>query len=348
MGVGCGTVFKLTNKGSGWVFTPLNFQGGNDGSNPFGRVAIGQDGSLYGTTTGGGGSGCGGTGCGTVFNLRPQPRACNAALCPWTETDLYRFTGSGDGEEPSGDIIFDEAGNLYGVAGGGAANCNGYGCGVVYELIRSNTGWTQTVLYSFTGSNDGGFPGGGVTFDRAGNLYGVASQFGANNDGTVYELTPSGLGWVRTLFSFQTGASKWPRGNLIFDQFGNLYGTTTNDRFNDGGTTYKLTESNGSWGLASTLYLSPEAPEAGFTMGPDGNLYGTAVSYKGTDCGIVFKTDINFSNFTVLYYFSGSNGNGPEGCDPESQVLFDASGNLYGTTVDGGAYGYGVVWEITP
>jgi len=103
---GCGVVFKLSHGGAGWILNPIyTFQGGNDGANPFAAVVIASDGTLYGTTGAGGGSGCpsyfyGGNGCGTVFRLQPQAHACASFECPWIETVLYRFTGGSDGATP--------------------------------------------------------------------------------------------------------------------------------------------------------------------------------------------------------------------------------------------------------
>ncbi len=223
--------------------------------------------------------------------------------------------------------------------------CDGSGCGVAYELTPVNGRWTETVLYSFTGGNDGGIPRGAVTFDQVGNLFGVAEQFGSDKRGTVYELSPSGSGWTEnTVYDFETSHARFPSGEIIFDQIGNLYGHAF-DAGNDGGFAYELTELSGTWTLASSLFLELEVP---FSLALDsaGNIYGAAASYKGSDCGYVFKTDTTLSTFTVLYKFTGSNGQGPEGCDPESLAL-DANGDLYGTA-SGGAYGYGVIWEIAP
>ena len=98
-GTGYGVVFRLRNSGSGWVLTPLyGFAGGNDGANPYGRVAISQDGTLYGTTYIGGGHVFCSNGCGTVFHLKPSPSAPKSALAPWNETIVYSFTGVYDGE----------------------------------------------------------------------------------------------------------------------------------------------------------------------------------------------------------------------------------------------------------
>jgi hypothetical protein len=115
--LGCGTVFELKAAKSGWVYNPIyNFAGGTDAAGPWARVVFGSDGSLYGTTTQGGGQGdCQAYGysyCGTVFKLRPQATACKSAFCPWDETVLYSFTGATDGSVPLASVIFDQAGNL--------------------------------------------------------------------------------------------------------------------------------------------------------------------------------------------------------------------------------------------
>jgi len=153
-----GTVFKLSSAGSGWVVTPIySFQAGTDGAYPQARVVFGPDGTLYGTTT------FGGALYGTVFNLRPPAAACKTALCPWTETVLYRFTGGSDGAYPElGDLTFDSSGNIYGTTGGGA------GTSTVFKLSRSGQSWTFSVLYTFTCGNDGCEPYSGVIFDQAG------------------------------------------------------------------------------------------------------------------------------------------------------------------------------------
>src|SRR5271165_2425206 len=242
-GVGNGTVFKLSYKGSGWIFTPLyDFAGGDDGAAPYARVIFGLDGSLYGTTESGGGVG------GTVFNLKPQPTACKTALCPWVETLLYRFNDPSDGSNPSAEVAFDQAGNLYSTTpDGGLSDCGILGCGVVFELTSSGGGWTFSAPYTFTNGETG--PTAGVILDKAGNLYGSDAGGGDNGNGTVYELTPSGSGWTEnTLYNFQSGSDgRRPTGGVIFDQSGNLYGTTEFGGWGGGGTVFKLTPSGGSW-----------------------------------------------------------------------------------------------------
>ena len=124
LGSGYGTVFRLKRTAGGWIFNPLySFTGGSDGAGPEARLVFGPDGSLYGTTTFGGGGSCTGVfdGCGTIFRLRPSATPCKSVLCPWTETVLYRFSGGSDGLYPMyGALVFDKAGNMYGTtyAGG--------------------------------------------------------------------------------------------------------------------------------------------------------------------------------------------------------------------------------------
>lgn len=221
-GYGCGTVFKLSHRSSGWVFDPLySFEAGNDGDHPQARVIFGPDGRLYGTTSDP-------SPFGAVFNLRPPPTACKTALCPWTHTVLHLFAGS-DGWGPTGDLVFDLAGNLYGTTFEGGS----HGQGAVYELTPSNGGWTESVLYSFMGGTDGENTNAGVIFDKFGNLYGTTTYGGMYNCGnqgcgTVYELTPSGSGWTKTiLYNFQGRSDGDFPGGLVFDDSGNLYGTTS-------------------------------------------------------------------------------------------------------------------------
>jgi len=344
-----GAVFKLAPKSSGWIFSPLySFQGGhNDGANPTARVVFGPDGSLYGTT----GAGGIGAGYGTVFNLRPPATACKTALCPWTEAVLYRFTGGSDGAYPLGDVIFDEAGNLYGAARGGGirgGNCGNPGCGTIYKLTPSNGGWTQTLLYGFSGESDGGVPN-NVIFDNAGNLYGTTGVGGNLGDpcggsggcGVVFQLTPSGSGWTENvLYAFQDQGYGFAPVGLIFDQSANLYGGTAD------GVVYELSPSNGEWIFALLYSLGYEGPAASLTMDAAGNLYGTTYSDGAYGRGSAFKLTHGTGGwtYTSLHDFT----DGSDGGYPVSNLVFDAKGNLYGTTTIGGSHNYGVVFEITP
>ena len=356
---GYGRVYQLKHKGSGWTVNPLySFTGGSDGAIPFARVIFGPDGTLYGTTNEGGSGGCVDLGgCGTVFHLTPQPRACTTALCPWTETVLYSFEGGPDGAGPAhGDLIFDQAGNIYGTTDtGGTGNCNGETCGVVYQLKPSGSGWTEIVLYSFSGS-DGAVPFNDVIFDNAGNLYGITNAGGLSGYGTVFELTPEGGGrWTEScLYSFSNGSDgSYPIAGLIFDQSrSNLYGATSDGGTGGGGTVFEVTlGANCSW-TVKTLYSftgtagSKCGPRGTLVMDGTGNLYGTTFCDGVKGAGSVFELTPSGGSwtYTSLHDFTG----GSDGANPISNVVFDANGNLYGTALNGGAHGYGVVWEITP
>jgi uncharacterized repeat protein (TIGR03803 family) len=361
---GCGTVFRLTHRNSVWILNPLYTfaasPGAYDGASPAGRVTFGPDGSLYGTTSFGGSGACNGfgLGCGTVFNLKPPATACKTAVCPWTEAVLYSFGGGSDGALPQGDLIFDQPGNIYGTTTeGGIVSCGRSGCGVVYKLAPANGQWTESILHRFTGGSDGGSPYGGVISDKSGNLLGTTAAGGAYGYGTVYELRPSGSGWTENvLFSFSGGTDGFePLSGLIFDGSGNLYGSTSGGGSGGGGTVFMLSPSNGTWTFTLLYSFTGYAgPYGSLVMDASGNLYGTTFDDGAFKLGSAFKLSpgSNGWTYTSLYDFTGTS----DGAEPISNLVFDASGNLYGTTWLGGvnygctAYGpgCGVVFEVTP
>ena len=345
---GCGTVFRLAKRNSGWVFSPLySFAGGTDGANPEANVNIGSDGSLYGSTYLGGGP-CNGDGCGTIFNLKPPASACKSALCPWTETLVHKFTGP-DGIGPVGTVIFDQGGNLFGATTSGGFR-NG---GAIFELLPMGGGWTVKVLYSSYG-----YPKGGLILDDSGNLYGPAFTAG-NGYGSVYQMVPSGSSWITTdLYDFNYGSDGgYPWAGLIFDPAGNLYGSTCSGGSGNGGTVFQLAFSGGSWVL-NTLYSFAGPDNGRLVVGPVGSLvmdhagalYGTTLADGVHGYGSVFKLTPGGDGwtFTSLHDFTG----GSDGGYPYSYLVFDAKGNLYGTASVGGngpcTNGCGVIFEITP
>jgi uncharacterized repeat protein (TIGR03803 family) len=186
---GAGVVYGLD---AGTETLLYSFPGGSDGDDPFSILVADAAGNLYGTTREGGNSECGGTGCGTVFELSPQSDG------GWKETTLYTFcsqSNCSDGEEPiAGPLVRDSDGNLYGTTYfGGSAACGRSGCGVVFKL---DTSGKETILHTFTGDADGANPWAGLTMDKAGNLYGAATQGGdlscpiENGCGVVFRITP--------------------------------------------------------------------------------------------------------------------------------------------------------------
>ncbi len=338
-GFGCGTVFKLTPEGSG--FTPIYQFHDFDGAKPGSRPIIGPDGTLYGTTSCGqdlGSSGQGGCYIGTLYNLRPPAPGCQRSLCQWTETVLYRFTypeGS-----PLAAPTFDQAGNIYGTTPYGGD----YDEGTVYELSRSNGGWTRTTLHSFGGPGDGTLPFSSVVFDQRGNLYGTA-QGTYYHGGVVYELSRSGSGWVETILHTFDYSDGWnPLGGVIIDHADSLSGATTG--YEGSATVYRLSPSDNGWDF-SVLYTLPGysggETDGALAMDVAGNLYGAAQAY-------IFKLSPQPDGtwtFTNLYDFD-SRGSINRGFDPEGNVIVDPSGNLYGTTLLGGMNNNGVVWKVTP
>ena len=209
------------------------------------------------------------------------------------------------------------------------------------------------MLYNFGQGSDGQTPGGGLIFDNAGDLYGTTEQGGIANDGTVYQLTPSGSGWTESvLHNFDsTNDGGWgPQSALIFDPSGNLYGVTALGGSSSGGTAFELAPSGGSWTF-SVLYGFSEVgccvgPTRTLVMDASGSLYGTTWGGGVNGLGAVFK--LTLSNgiwiYTSLHDFTG----GIDGQNPASNLILDGNGNLYGTAVGGGAKGYGVAFEITP
>ena len=273
---------------------------------------------------------------------------------------VHRFTGGSDGSSPSGALIFDQSGNIYGTTEYGGST----DYGTVYELMPSGSGWTENILHSFIfGTGDGAWPIGGVTFDQTGNLYGTTLIGGDGNCeyggcGVVFQLSPSGSSWIeQTLHAFTGGSDGWySYGGVIIDPLGNLYGTTLYGGGGCGGdgcgTVFDLTPVNGGGWNFNTIYTffqgvgSRWGPGDTLAMDAAGNLYGTTYADGAYLSGAVFKlTPSNGGwTYTSLHDFTG----GSDGFGPVSNVVFDANGNLYGTTHAGGAYGWGVVWEITP
>ncbi len=354
-----GTVYRLKRAGSSWIADGLySFAGGaNDGAQPLARVIFGPDGSLYGTASiGGRGQFCG-LGCGVVFKLQPPLTFCHSVSCPWTETVLYQFAGIPDGGLPTGEFLFDEAGNLY-----GTTVLGGTGGGTLYELIRSGDSWTEKTISNVTGLL--GFePYGGIISDSAGNLYGTTQEGGEYNAGSVFQFQHSGLSWTgMVLYTFQhSNDGRDPSAGLIFDKLGNLYGASSDGGAGGGGVIFELSPSGGDWtytllyGLTGTRdyrcpnpnnqYAGP-GPWASLAMDEAGNLYGTTLCDGANHLGNIFKLTPSGGGwvYTSLHDFTGGN----DGAYPLSNVLMDAGGSLYGTASAGGSKGHGVVWEITP
>jgi len=195
------------------------------------------------------------------------------------------------------------AGNLYGTTEGGG---NSPYDGIVFELKHSGNAWSESILYSFTGGSDGGRPFAGLTI-RDGNLYGTTISGGSGGGGVVFELQPSSTGWTETvLYAFKghpDGAN--PEAGVIFDQSGNLYGTTSFGGWRycqiGCGTVFKLTPKSGGGWQETVLYRfngrgvgDGENSDAGLLQDAKGHLYGTTSVGGGAKscpfgCGVVFE-----------------------------------------------------------
>jgi len=338
-----GTVYKMTHAAGGWILSTLyTFNHPNDPAEIYAGVIIGPDGALYGASSSGGQFNLG-----AVYSLRPPATVCKSVSCPWTLTTLYSFDGL-DGTHPyNGYLVFDAAGNIYGTTSAGGGHVKG----TVFKLTRSGGSWTESVLYSFTGGDDGGTPINGVVFDSAGNLYGTTSMGGSAGYGTVYELSPSGGAWTETtLYTFTGGADGAnPIGTVAIDAQGNLFGTTPRGGTGSG-TVWELAPSNGDWNF-TVLQAIPGpvgnlGPYTTPTVDAAGNVYGTSRFTGSNHIGEVFQLSPAGGGYTYTSYAF----NGTDGYAPYSPVTLDASGNLYGTTSGGGmnSCDCGVVWEITP
>jgi len=342
---GYGTVFKVAPGGRETVLH--NFTGGADGANPSGGLVRDGQGNFYGATQSGGSSTtfCSTIkGCGTIFEVSPTG----------VEQVLYTFPGGngGDGFDPSGPLVRDAQGNLYGLTYGGGA----YTCGTVFQLTPTGT---ETILYSFNclSTGLGGF--GGLIQDPQGNLYGASLEGGsfkcAFGCGLVFEVNATNQ--FSLLYGFSGLDGYAPVGDLIRDSDGNTYGTTI-----FGGSNPSCTDSLGcgtvfeiaSDGTEKVLYsfsglVDGANPHAGLVRDKQGNLYGT--TYSGGEgscssslgCGVVFELAPDGTQ-TVLHSFKG----GTDGGNPQGGLALDARGNLYGTTYYYGAHGFGTVFKIAP
>jgi uncharacterized repeat protein (TIGR03803 family) len=284
----------------------------------------------------------------TVFAMN---LLCATAAGAQTDLTLYNFTGYSDGGNPLSNLVMDAAGNLYGTTFVGGA----YGAGEVFELSRNSDGnWTEAVLYSFTGGSDGANPYyAGVILDSSGNLYGTTAGGGAFGLGAVFELTPTGSGWSETvLYSFAGGKDgATPDAGLIFNAAGNLYGTTSVGGSDGEGTVFELTPGGaGQWteAVIHTFKMNDGAgPMGGLVLDAAGNLYGVTEGGGNLGAGVAFELVPGSSGHwteKILHSFGAGN----DGIYPYAETLvFDRSGNLYGTTSGGGAFQFGTVFRLS-
>jgi uncharacterized repeat protein (TIGR03803 family) len=341
---GNGAVFELSkNNNGGWTYTVLySFGIFDDGADSVSPLVFDKAGNLYGTT-GYGGSGCN---CGTVFELTPKGGA-------WTEQVLYSFTSyNGDGEYPYAGVTFESAGHLYGTTYYGGAN----GIGAVFELIQSSSGWTERIVYSFSGT-DGEYPYGGLVFYK-GNLYGTTGQGGTKNAGVVYKLVPSKGKWKETVVhNFGIGKDgTLPIGVVTFDAQGRMSGTTYEGGAYNLGTVYQLTPTNSGWTESSRYSFKGGNNGANPFFGrlafdKTGRIYGTTYQGGTSGLGTAFVLTHSKTGFSerILHSFTGDT----DGSSPYAGMVLGRDGNLYGDTTAGGgdtfcSSGCGTIFGIVP
>src|SRR5271169_4633852 len=374
---GIGTVFELTKRGGVWKKNLLYTFHGSDGSIPTGGVVLDKSGNAYGPTAYGGTGHCillgSDVGCGLVYEMSPPAHAGGV----WTETVVYSFQGGKDGYFPQGDLVFDNAGNLYGATqfGGGFGSCDGFYpfCGTIFELSppkQKGGKWTEKVLYSFKNKKDGADPNGGLVLDKNGALYGT-TYCGGNAEcknlqsgyGVVFRLKPpamKGADWAYgVLYTFQGPDGAGPNGGLVFDTKGVFYGTAKGGGSQHGGVAFELKPSgnkSSQWQekVLHNFGSGNDAiyPVSGLVLDSGENLYGGAEG--GTySRGVVYRLTPSLKKggrwgYAILYTLKDS----PDGYGPWSKLTFDALGKLYSTTIAGGDgpcdQGCGTVFEVWP
>lgn len=281
---------------------------------------------------------------------------CSLAQIAAAQTPVKTLL-SFNGTESEGNLIFDSAGNLYGTTG------DQYDPSLitVFELSPNSDGtWTENVLWTATGGTEPLNIRAGVIFDASGNLYGTSQYGGASDCGTVFKLTHNSDGsWSESnLHDFDCSDGNWAIAGVIFDNSGNLYGTTTFGGASNAGVVFQLTpNADGTWtyNILHTFTTGSDGAYPGhgsLAFDSKGNLYGTAAGGAGgsctvlyVGCGTVFKMSPKANgtwSFKVIYSFTGGN----DGGAPEYGVTFDKAGNLYSSTYTGGKYQEGTVFEL--
>lgn len=295
-------------------------------------------------------AGCGQSGLGpsTVPLAQQIPTRFASVKTGGAVRVLYAFAGQPDGVGPTGGVVADASGNLYGTtySGGSASECagpSGMGCGIVFELKRTGKTYAESILHSFKGGKDGASPWPPLTVGSNGTIFGTTQYGGSVNLGAVFELTPAQGDQVTILYSFKGGQDgAYPLGSVMIDASGAIYGTT----FGGGGATcggssgggcgtvYKLTPTRRGY-AESVLYAFKGGTDGGFLYAfviadAQGALYGTTRSggasckMKSGGCGTVFKLTPDSSRYTesVLYAFRGDK----DGAWPKAGLYADAGG----------------------
>ncbi len=316
-----GVVYEISTAGTETVL--YSFKGGKDGAGPTTSLVRDREGNLYGAALIGGSDDYG-----TIFRIDASGK----------EEVLHSFGSiKDDGCYPAQGLVMGESGVLFGTT----AQCGSHNRGTIFKVDGARN---FTILHSSIQSPDGGRPyDGHLTMDKLGNLYGLTTG-GGHNQGVVYKLSRDGR--FSLLHSFKGGTEDGcnPYGSVMQDQAGNLYGTTPDCGSNGYGVIWKLSKTGKETILHNFAGGTEDGcqPRGGLTRDSQGNFYGVTYECGTNDYGALYELSAS-GTYTVLHSFDES-----DGADSTAEVLWTTSGTLYGAAQDGGAYGWGTMWEYVP
>lgn len=330
-----GAVYELSPVQGGWSEQVIySFTGGADGARPVSTLAVDPNGHLYGTAS------MGGSGGGVVFELSPSGGS-------WTLTVIHTFAGGKDGLFPLGGVILDGFGNLIGTASNAGMKNNG----IVFQLSPPRPGsntWSESLIHTFQGGTDDSIPVGKLTMDRIGRIYGTTR----GGVGSVYRLNRSDGKWVyHSLWCFcNGGGGETLYGGVAVDGSFHIYGTTYGSA-NGNGEVFELIVGRPS--VVIPLYqftgkADGANPQGGVVLDALSRLWGTTAFGGDHGVGVLFSlTRINHKWIETPSHSFGGIANS-DGANPITDLIFDASGNLYATISSGGSTNGGVLFEFTP
>jgi hypothetical protein len=349
-GVGCGTVFALTQLDGKWTHDTLyEFKGGKDGSQSDSTLALDKTGDLYGATISG-------TPDGAVYRLAPGA----SSEKPWDFSLIYEFTGKSDGAWALSPLLLHN-GAIYGATLQGGLHGKGcdqqFGCGAIFQLVppsEAGGAWTETTLYDFKGTSDGGNPS-YLIMDSTGTIYGMTSSGGIFSSkcylgcGVVFKLVPENGGWsYSVIYSFRGEPDELPYGSLIVDSQGNLYGLVgIGYQGSGGGAIFKLippSSGSGAWTLQNIHEYRGTYSASNLTLGGDGVLYGDVYGDEDFNAGYLFQLTPPQTGdewaYSNLVNFNKTAYQNPQGVLASGQDLF--------VTITGGTYAPGNIVSVKP
>jgi uncharacterized repeat protein (TIGR03803 family) len=270
---------------------------------------------------------------------------------------LHNFGSPNDGNVPSGPLLTDAHGNLY----GGTTAGPGQGAyGIIFELMpQANGTWREQILYKFSGETGGGFPWGGLVVDAHGNLYGTL-EGSTNTDGAVFELEHRAGTWASSVL-YTDGIAKADGPGVVFDKLGNLYGDIGPGQ-DYAGAIGQLSPGPTGWTYAQLYSYCPQndcSQGVGQTAAPiwdaSGNLWGDTVEggisqspcFTSSGCGVIFEMTPDEEGswtYNVMHQFASTT---TDGQGPYGGLILDSAGNFYGSTLAGGTHSYGTIFKFS-